>query len=402
MQDVFRIVPLCTEKHLLVGAQKAMAATVTRADADVLQKALASEPLNLRLVALAGLRLRWKTTALPILRKLLDDSADQIRLESAWALGDVGERQAVDTFAKLLESPDLQVRLRSVQALRALTGQKFKFSAYENPENRAVAVKAWHDWLDGDGKVAELHFPIQATATLLGRTLVCYYSQNKVIEYNATGDKLWELNVPYAWGCQGLPNGHRMVASYSGKYVAEFDAAGKEIWRKTGLPGTPFSVQRLETGNTLVTCSDSQKVVEVDPDGNTAWEVKIDGRPTDAQRLESGNTLVALQTSGRVVEVNPAGEVVWEVNNQDGVLAADRLENGNTLVCRSGSNTVVEINHEKDIVWTKDNLHNPYDAQRLPSGNTLVVDYEGVHEFDPKGETVWELKGNGASRVYRY
>ncbi len=334
--------------------------------------------------------------------QLLKDQSDHIKIEAAWVLGNTGDRQSLAAFVDLLESDDLNVRVRASHALRGLTGQKFKFSAYDTEANRAEGVNAWREWIETAGKTAKLEFPIRSGAALVGRTLICYYSQNKVIELNAEGEEVWEAKVPYAWGCHGLPNGNRVVASYSGRFIAEFDAEGKEIWKKTGLPGAPFSVERLESGNTLVTCSDNQKVVEIAPDGSEAWKLEISGRPMDAQRLENGNTLIALQTIGKVVEVDRSGKVVWEIENQGGVLAASRLDNGNTLICRQADNMVVEVNRGGEVVWSKGDLKNPYDAQRLPDGNTLIVDYSGVQEVNPKGEVVWERSGNGASRVHRY
>ena len=234
------------------------------------------------------------------------------------------------------------------------------------------------------------------------RTLVCSYAKSKVYELDAHGDVIWEARVPYAWGCVGLPSGHRVVASYSGKYIAEFDADGKEIWRSQSLPGAPFSVQRLENGNTLVPCSDSGKVVEISPEKEIVWEIELEGRPMDAQRLKNGRTLIALQKLGKVVEVNAEGDVVWEVNGHRGAVAASRLENGNTLICQQGDNKVVEVDAKGTVVWSQAELRNPYDVQRLPNRNTLIVDYLGVREFNQKGELVWQHASQGVSRVCRH
>ena len=401
-QEIIDIVPLCSDEHLLRAARSAMESTATPDDADAITKALASPRVGVRTIAMAGLPGALGDKALEPLSKLLKDESDHIKLEAAWTLANTGDRLALAAFGELLDSEDLKVRIRSSKALRALTGQKLPYSAYAEAPQREEHAQAWRDWIAGDGQTARLEFPIDEGRHLLGRTLICYYSLNKVVELNDKGEETWSAEVPYAWGCQGLPNGHRVVASYSGRYVAEYNAEGREIWKKTGLPGAPFSVERLPTGNTLVTCSDSQKVVEIDPDRKIVWEVEISGRPMDARRLENGNTLVALQTFGKVVEVDRSGKVVWEVSDQKGVISASRLENGNTLVCRQAGNMVVEMNRAGEIVWSKGELRNPYDAQRLPNGNTLIVDYNGVQEVNAKGEDVWKRSGNGASRVHRY
>lgn len=400
--EVLSVVPLCNGDHLIRAARNAMEITATPDDGRRLKEALADPSPEVRTVALAGLNGALGDEALDVLAGALDDESDHIKIEAARALGNAGDRRALIAFGELLESDDVEIRADSVQALRALTGQKFKFSAYDKADARAEATRAWQEWIAGEGQSAKLEFPIRRNAFMVGRTLICYYSQNKVVELDANGEEIWKHDVPYAWGCHGLPNGHRVIASYSGRFVAEFDSDGREIWKKTGLPGAPFSVERLENGNTLVTCSDSQKVIEISPDKRVVWDVKISGRPMDARRLENGNTLIALQTVGKVVEVDRSGEVVWEVTGQSGALSASRLENGNTLICRSGNNMVVEVNRRGDVVWAQRDLRNPYDAQRLPDGNTLIADYTGVREVDAKGEVVWRREGKGASRVHRY
>src|SRR5688572_8101833 len=89
-------------------------------------------------------------------------------------------------------------------------------------------------------------------------------SQNKVVEYDADRNKVWELNnVNQPWGADGLPNGHRLICSYNGQFVAEYDESGKEVWRKDGLPGFASHAHRLDDGNTLVACSNVNKVIEI-------------------------------------------------------------------------------------------------------------------------------------------
>ena len=133
--------------------------------------------------------------------------------------------------------------------------------------------------------------------------------------------------------------------------VIEYDDDGKEVWRKEGLPGPPYSVQRLDNGNTLVACADNQQLVEIAPDG-TLTTINVQGRPMSAQRLENGNTLVALQQGNRVVEVDRAGKIVWEIRTGNNPANAVRLENGNTLVCLMCSRQVVEYDPTgKTIVW---------------------------------------------------
>jgi hypothetical protein len=323
------------------------------------------------------------------LQKLLEGSDDRVRLAAVRALANAGERNVLNTFVALLESPNARVRTRSYQSLRFLTGQKIDFAPEGKPEDRAKSVAAWKQWVSAESATAKLTLPLTDQVVLLGRTLyVSQAPQSKVFELDHEYKKVWEKDLPGpAWGCQGLPNGNRLVAIFAQSMVIEYGADGQEVWRKEGLPGAPYSVQRLESGSTLVALGEAQQIVEIAPDG-TLSSIKVPGRPISAQRLENGNTLCALQQGNRVVEIDRAGKIVWEIRTGNGPSNAVRLENGNTLVCLTSSRQVVEYDSTgKTIVWKSPagRLTNAYGAQRLPSGATIVADYQGLHEFDVTG-----------------
>jgi outer membrane protein assembly factor BamB len=402
--EILAATALVDKPNLVNAARQALVATAAQTDAELLRAAIGNENPRTRVVAAAALSKSLGDDAPAILATLLDDANDEVKLTAATALADRGDRRALNSFGKLLDSEDLQVRSRSVAALRALTGQKIKYLAYEKADDRMAGAEEWRRWISANGETAELKFPIGDSQVMLGRTLVAYYSQNKVVEYDADRKKVWELNnVNQPWGADGLPNGHRLICSYNGQFVAEYDESGKEVWRKDGLPGYASHAHRLEDGNTLVSCSNVNKVVEISPDGKTVWEQTINGYPQDARRLDNGNTLIALQTTNRVVEIDRSGKVIWEVTeNMQGPFAARRLDNGNTLVALSGAGQVVEIDQNKKVVWRQQGLSSPYDAQRLDNGNTLIVDTRGMREVDPDGNTVWEHNEGGALRVHRY
>jgi outer membrane protein assembly factor BamB len=344
--------------NLVNAARQALVATAGSGDAELLRSAIASDNFRTRVVAVAGLSKALADDAPVMLVPLLDDPSDEVKLTAAMALADRGDRRALQTFGKLLDAEELQVRSRSVAALRAMTGQKFNYLAYEHADDRMAGAEEWRRWISANGETAELKFPIGDSQVMMGRTLVAFYSQGKVVEYDADRNKVWELNnFNQPWGADGLPNGHRLICSYNGQFVAEYDETGKEVWRKDGLPGYASNAHRLDDGNTLVACSNVNKVVEIAPDGKVVWEHTINGYPQDARRLENGNTLIALQTTNRVVEIDRSGKVVWEATeNMQGPFAARRLDNGNTLVALSGAGKVVEIDQDRKIVWQQQGL----------------------------------------------
>lgn len=129
-----------------------------------------------------------------------------------------------------------------------------------------------------------------------------------------------------------LPNGNYIaphlldfaVKEYepcSGKVVKSFatDDRGREKrdW--------PFTAIRLDNGNTVIGCTNGNRVIEVDENGKIVWSVDNEdlGSPLidDAcgvQRLPNGNTVItSYHASGervKLTEVTPDKKVVWTFN----------------------------------------------------------------------------------------
>ena len=89
----------------------------------------------------------------------------------------------------------------------------------------------------------------------------------------------------------------------------------------------PRDVDRLESGNTLITDSRNGRVLEVDPDGRVVWSFTGLAVPYEADRLENGNTLIADNNHRRVIEVDPGGQIVWSFRNFEFTYSTE-LENG--------------------------------------------------------------------------
>jgi len=131
--------------------------------------------------------------------------------------------------------------------------------------------------------------------------------------------------------------------------------------------------RQLKNGNFLVPHLLAFAVKEYSPDGKVVSVFKTDlenlgGRkaenwPFTAIRLDDGNTLVSLTHGNKVVELNPRGDVVWTVDNTHvGGKFADpcgsqRLANGNTVIGSHGANkgvSMIEVTRDHKIVWTSD------------------------------------------------
>ena len=90
-------------------------------------------------------------------------------------------------------------------------------------------------------------------------------------------------------------------------------------------------------------CTDSQHIIEVNSQGEEAWNIELAGRPTDAVRLDNGHTLVALQNAHRWSRWMPSGKEVWSLSGVSNPFSVQRLESGNTLVACTGVGGVIEF-----------------------------------------------------------
>jgi hypothetical protein len=126
------------------------------------------------------------------------------------------------------------------------------------------------------------------------------------------------------------------------------------------------------------------RIEEYDQNWNKIWTVKS-ARPWSAVRLKNGNTLIPGDPNGFVDEVNPAGETVWEVAKDtlpgiplSDVQTASRLANGDTLICNRGGKSpvqAVEVTPDKQIVWVLQ------DDQDLPACTGIqLLDEPGFPE----------------------
>jgi hypothetical protein len=397
------VLPLCDDEHLRQQLHRSLTVTAAPADAGFLRQQIAGGDPQVRLAAIVTLAAALGPDADADALSLLADASETVQAAAARELANHGRREALPALVRLLESSDTAIRTRSIQTLRALTGQHFDYTVYALVEQRTQAVAAWKTWLAADGMTAPLAFPLKEVAVSLGRMLVCDHAQNLLVEYDTDGKQVWQAAVgTQPWACQGLPSGHRLVGSYQDKSIVEFDARGQEVWKHTGLPGGPTSVERLENGNTLIACTEGGVVVEIDPAKKIVWQATLEGRPVDARRLEDGRTLVTLQNAQKVVELDASGKQVWEISGVGQAFSAERLASGNTLVCAIGHNKVREFDRVGRVVWERGAFTTPYSAQRLPSGNTLVVDSSGAIEIDPQGKVVSRLARANLSRAWKY
>jgi outer membrane protein assembly factor BamB len=129
-------------------------------------------------------------------------------------------------------------------------------------------------------------------------------------------------------------------------------------------------LRQLPSGNYLAPHLLDFAVKEYDPNtGKVLKTFPTDDRgrakrdwPFTAIRLENGNTLIGCTNGNRVIEVDADGKIVWSVTNDDlgenlldDACGVQRLPNGNTVVtsyhAKGDAVKLTEITRDKKVVW---------------------------------------------------
>lgn len=214
-----------------------------------------------------------------------------------------------------------------------------------------------------------------------GNILICWADEVKefnkkkevILNYKRAEEKM-ELGTAVR-----LSNGHTLITeSGTQPRIVEIDKKGAVVKSVPLQPETDNvhmqtrMARKLKNGNYLVPHLLAFAVKEYQPDGTVVNTFSTDfkefgGRtaetwPFTAIRMKNGNTLVTLTHGNRVVELDAKGNIVWEINNslfEEKPLVdpcgAQRLPNGNTVIASYGAQKGIkmfEVDPDKNIVWT--------------------------------------------------
>ena len=132
-----------------------------------------------------------------------------------------------------------------------------------------------------------------------------------------------------------LPNGNYIAPHLFDFSVKEYDPQSGKVLRliPTDDRGRekrdwPFTGIRLKNGNTVIACTNGNRVIEVDDQGNTVWKVDNDDLGESliddacgAQRLPNGNTVIssyhAKGDAVKLIEVTRDKKVVWRYSGMN-------------------------------------------------------------------------------------
>lgn len=95
--------------------------------------------------------------------------------------------------------------------------------------------------------------------------------------------KSWGVQVRTSGGrIDVLPNGHVLIPEMDNNRVVEYDADGQSVWEVA--IDQPIAAVRLANGNTIVTLMRQNRAVELDRAGKEVWQFKAETRVTRAFR----------------------------------------------------------------------------------------------------------------------
>jgi hypothetical protein len=185
------------------------------------------------------------------------------------------------------------------------------------------------------------------------------------------------------WSCQRLLDGNTLVGAASqGKLLVVNPEA--RIVKAISLLSPPGhsclrNVRRIANGHFLVAEESAHAAREYSAEGKLVREIKLSFAPFSVARLENGNTVICGQQT--MVEVDRADKIIWSVEGKDlpelGIrwfAGIQVLPNENIFVCNAGGKVpFFEISRDKRITWQSPSI------MIIPFGH-------GIQRLDIDGE----------------
>ncbi len=195
-------------------------------------------------------------------------------------------------------------------------------------------------------RIAGLRYVVDAQVVGADRVLVAEYIGRAVSERNLKGEIIWQYHAnSLVLAVQRLADGDTFVVARN--QLTLLDKDGQE---KTTLPrpndvcaASKFrdgSIALLTNGGALVHLDESGKELKTLPLGLPVLPVGV-----NVEALPDGHVLIPVYATNKVLEVDEDGKTVWEITTQQPT-SAMRLPNGRTLVASRIARTVLELDRD--------------------------------------------------------
>jgi hypothetical protein len=142
------------------------------------------------------------------------------------------------------------------------------------------------------------------------------------------------------------------------------------------------------------------RLVHFSRSGEIIFESNMLKMPYDAARLDDGSYWVSLIRERALWRISQDYKTLAVINVGGYPCAFEILPNGNILVAGWDDDVpgfVKEFNPSGETVWQLLGLKWPWKAQRLENGNTLIADagMNRIYEVNPKRHEVWAVENLG-------
>ncbi len=256
---------------------------------------------------------------------------------------------------------------------------------------------------------------LAAPAFAAGHRFACAdYVLGKVFIVAANGQVEWEHPAPSCDEVWSLPNGNLLFTTGHG--VKEVTRSNQVVFNYESKSEI-YACQRLPNGNTFIGECNAGRLLEVEPSGKVAREIRLLPQGKDgghlymrnARQLANGHYLVAHYGDQVVREYDVQGKVVREIPAPSGPHSVVRLADGHTLIACGDllpdGARVFEVDAQGRTVWEIKSGDLPgislklmTGLHRLPNGNTVMSNWQGhgqlgsgphIIEVTPARQVLW-------------
>ncbi len=406
-ETLLKFAPFADDDNVLDAVRDALAATAAKdgkADTALTEAISANLPLTRGLAGEALVR-AGQSSALPALRKLMEDPDRLVRVRVGLAFVETKDKSTLPMLIDLLA----ELPREHTQPIEELLGR----IALEKSPNvplgdtepaRKKCRDAWKEWWDKNGEGIDLA-KMDLGERMLGYTLLVSLDPNtgmgKVVELDRHGKERWKIDgLMMPMDARVIGTDRVLITDYRARKVTERNFKGEVLWEKS-VGGFPICSQRLANGNTLIFTRN--QVLDVDTTGKELMTINRPGQDIlSGQRLKDGNILVATRT-GQLVQFDREGKELKSIPVALGGLIGTGIDvtpEGNFLVPMQPQNVIAEIDVTGKSI-RQINVNQPTGVQRLPNGNLLIGSMfsQQAVELDRDGKQIWSMDGLG--QLYR-
>jgi HEAT repeat protein len=363
-----------------------------------LVKALQDKNANRRATAAETLCFVSDLEAREAAMKLMEDPDLSVRLRVAHAALDSGEKKAIPFLIGMLAEGSREQAEQILDSLYPVAEDKVPSEGLgEDEAARKKCQSAWQAWWKDNGDKVTIA-KLDPQERVMGYTLIAegwdqVKQSGRVVELDARGKVRWQIeNLQFPMDAQVVPGNKVLIAEHNAGRVSERDLKGTILWQRN--VNQPRSVDRLSNGHTLIAACN--EIVEVDRAGKDVFSYQRPGQDImAAKKLRNGQYAIVLQqgyiridATKKEVKNTRLPPVQWWLGG-----GIEILPNDHVLMVMNQNNKVVEYDDNGKEVWSA-NVPWPTAVTRLPNGRTLVGSQNSgkLVEVDRAGKVTWESK----------